>query len=299
MVLSIAGTTDKITIGSFFFGDDPAGSYNPIQQVKFDDGTTWDINALKAQLFAGTAGVDNIAGTTIADIINGQAGADSLYGRGGDDTLNGGADNDSLYGEGGNDTLDGGTGNDSLSGGLGNDTYLFGKGDGQDSIGSDFDSTAGKLNTLQFKAGVAANEIVATRSGNDLILSIAGTTDKVTVGAFFYNNDPAGSYNPIQQVKFDDGTTWDLNTIKTKVTPASGFSAPPVLWAGLSAPADKMNSDTAVTGVVGMNLPMQLDQQVDSLVAAMAAFAPPSSGETILAVYDQPMLHGPIAANWK
>jgi Ca2+-binding RTX toxin-like protein len=46
-------------------------------------------------------------------------------------------------------------------------------------------------------------------------LSVADT-DSVTVGSFFYLDDPGNSYNPLQQVKFADGTTWDLNTLITK-----------------------------------------------------------------------------------
>jgi len=234
LVLSIAGTTDKVTIGWFFGNNDPTNASNAIQQVKFSDGTSWDVNALKDKAFAGTAAADNINGTMAADTISGQAGADTLYGRDGNDTLNGGADNDNVNGEngadtleggagndyvsGGNgdDTLDGGAGNDTLTGGAGNDTYLFGKGDGQDTISSDYDTAVTKLNVLQFKTGVAPSEVVATRSGWDLVLSIAGTTDKVTIGYFFYNDDPANAYNAIQQVKFSDGTSWDIATIKTQ-----------------------------------------------------------------------------------
>ncbi|UJP04803.1 MAG: hypothetical protein LZF61_08045, partial [Nitrosomonas sp.] len=217
LVLSIAGTADKVIVGYFFYTDDPANTYNEIQQVQFADGTTWDMAALKDKVLAGTAAADNISGTSVADVINGYGGADTLYGRDGNDTLNGGADNDSLNGDAGADTLDGGTGNDTLTGGTGNDIYLFGKGDGQDIINSYNDTAAGKLNVLQFKPGVAPAEIVVTRSGSSLVLSIVGTTDKVTVSAFFYTDDPVNAYNEIQQVQFADGTTWDVTTLKDKV----------------------------------------------------------------------------------
>ncbi len=222
LVLSIAGTTDTVTCSSFFAGDDPTNPYNPLQQVKFADGTTWDLATLTAKVFAGTAGADNISGTNANDNINGQAGADTLYGRDGNDILNGGADNDTLFGESGNDTLDGGIGNDSLSGGVGNDAYLFGKGDGQDTISSDYDTSANKLNLLQFKPGVAPSEIVATRSGSDLVLSITGTADKVTIGNFFYGDDPANANNPIQQTRFTDGTIWDIAALVAKVPADAG-----------------------------------------------------------------------------
>ncbi|WP_265706615.1 beta strand repeat-containing protein [Verminephrobacter aporrectodeae] len=238
LVLSIAGTTDKVTISSFFYNDNPATDDNPIQQVRFADGTTWDINALKSKVFAGTAAADNIVGTTANDTITGQAGADTIDGRDGNDTLYGGADNDILSGGNGADTLDGGTGNDTLSGDAGNDTYLFGKGDGQDTIRSDYDHAADKLNVLQFKAGVAPSEIVATRSGSNLVLSIVGTTDKVSISDFFYSDDPANAWNPIQQIRFANGTTWDINGIKSQV------------FAGTAA-ADYINGTTADDTISG------------------------------------------------
>ena len=218
--LSIAGTTDKITLRYFFSGNDPANAYNPVQQVKFADGTLWNTATILSKLFAGTAAADNITGTNAADVINGQAGADTIYGGDGNDTINGGADADALYGENGADALDGGAGNDTLDGGRGNNAYLFGKGDGQDIVNGVHDTTAGKLSTLQFKSGVLPSEVVLRQvsdgwfSGNaGLEVSIAGTTDKVTISGFFVNSNAASEYNPVQQFRFADGTTWNLATI--------------------------------------------------------------------------------------
>jgi hypothetical protein len=42
-----------------------------------------------------------------------------------------------------------------------------------------------------------------------------------------------------------------------------------------------------------------LDSQVQSLVSAMAAFAPPAAGQTTLTVSYQNALGGVIAANWQ
>ena len=114
-----------------------------------------------------------------------------------------------------NDTLIGGAGADQLYGGSGNNTYLFGKGDGKDTLNWVEDSTVGKLNTLQFKSGVAESDVTASLSGNDLLLSITGT-DSVTVERFFLFDNPANSYNPLQQIKFADGKLWNLNTITAK-----------------------------------------------------------------------------------
>ena len=214
LVLSIAGTADKVTIKNFFYGDDPTNAYNPIQQISFDSGTSWDIATIKTMAITGNDTAQTITGYTGSDVIDAAGGDDTVYGVAGNDVLRGGADNDYLFGDGGDDTLDGGSGNDQLFGGLGNDTFLFGKGDGQDTINSDYDTSAGKFNVLKFKAGVASSEVVVTRSGADLVLSISGTTDKVNVGYFFNGDDPANAYNPIQQVVFANGASWDITTIK-------------------------------------------------------------------------------------
>jgi hypothetical protein len=160
--------------------------------------------SIEQQNFTGDAGNNNITGTIGDDLIEGLGG------------------NDTLNGEAGNDTIDGGIGNDTLNGGTGNNIYLFGKGDGQDIINPYSDSTAGKLNTLQFKAGVLPSEVIVKQVYDNywgyqaLQLSIAGTTDSVKVIGFFYGYDPNNIYNPLQQVTFADGTVWNLATLVAK-----------------------------------------------------------------------------------
>ncbi|SMB25561.1 RTX family calcium-binding cytotoxins and bacteriocins (fragment) [Sterolibacterium denitrificans] len=217
LILRVAGTTDRITVRYFFSGDNPAGAYNPVQQVRFDDGTSWDIEAIKARLFAGTDGHDTLRGTVGNDLIYGGLGNDTLNGAAGNDQLFGGEGADTLDGGDGNDILDGGAGNDSLNGGSGNNTYLFGKGDGQDTVELYYNTTAGRLNVLQFKAGVLPDEVTMARSDADLILRVAGTTDRITVRYFFSSDNPASAYNPVQQVRFDDGTSWDIDAIKARL----------------------------------------------------------------------------------
>jgi Ca2+-binding RTX toxin-like protein len=217
--VSIAGTTDKVTINGFFYGNNPAAAYNPVQHFQFADGTAWNMAAILERLFAGTPGADTINGTLNGDAIHGGAGNDTLNGLAGDDTLNGDGGNDILSGGDGNDILNGGAGNDTLHGGTGNNTYLFGKGDGQDVIQFVHDPAAGKLNTLRFKEGVLSSEVALRQvydselGGNALEVSIAGTTDKVTINGFFYGNNPAAAYNPVQHFQFADGTAWNMAAI--------------------------------------------------------------------------------------
>src|SRR5206468_261113 len=106
---------------------------------------------------------------------------EALAGTGGAETLYGGA---------GPDTFDGGAGNDTMYGYDGNDTYLFGPGSGQDTV-LDFDPTAGNVDTIEMASGVAPSDVTVTHQQDlaagvdDLVLSINGTSDQLTVQSFF------------------------------------------------------------------------------------------------------------------
>ena len=188
-------------------------------------------------VFAGDEAANTFSANAGNDSLDGAAGNDRLEGQDGNDLLIGGAGDDALIGGMGNDTLDGGAGNDILGGGLydqysviagaqtynggqGNDTYLFGIGDGKDTI-SDYDPTAGNLDTIEFKVGVKPSDVIVSRPANSLhlVLSISGTTDAITIENFFAE-EPATRW-AVEQVRFADpahsSTTWDLDTLRAKV----------------------------------------------------------------------------------
>jgi len=230
LVLSINGTTDQLTIQGWGYGND----YR-IERVEFADGTVWDAGFLSA---------DPILGTEQADDLEAWAGENAtLQGLGGDDTL---------YGNDGNDTLDGGTGNDYLSGDMGNDVYVFGLGGGQDII-DDGDSTAGNVDTIRFGAGIAADDIIFSRSDSDLVLSVNGTTDRLTIHNWGYGND----YR-IERVVFADGTVWDAAQLQTFV------SAVPILgtkqaddleaWVGANSTLQGLGGDDTLYGNDGNDI---------------------------------------------
>ncbi|MCP8632373.1 calcium-binding protein, partial [Pseudomonas mosselii] len=98
------------------------------------------------------SGIEGLAGSAFADVLNGDAGANTLYGAEGDDVINGGAGNDILYGDGiystdfgalarpantqvaQADVVNGGDGDDTITGAL-NDTGSVYHGDaGNDTI---------------------------------------------------------------------------------------------------------------------------------------------------------------------
>ena len=250
LIIALAGTSDKLTVSSYFNGDGTTAY--AVENLKFADGTIWDVATVKAKVMLATAGNDSLYGYATADtlvagdgndtlygyggndILDGGNGTDSLYGGTGNDALTGGTGNDSLSGETGNDildggsgtdslsggdgsdVLDGGSGNDSLSGGNGADTYLFGIGSGQDTISnSDSDALGTNADTIQFGAGVTIDNIVLTRSSTNLIIALAGTSDKLTVSSYF--NGDGTTACTVENLKFADGTIWDIATVKAKV----------------------------------------------------------------------------------
>ena len=138
--LSIAGTTDKITVRGVFDYDNPGNQYNPLQGIEFADGTVWGLEQIVARTLQSTDGADTLRGSSYTDTIRGGGGNDTLNGGAGDDDLYGDADNDVLSGDGGNDRLWGGTGDDRLRGELGNDK-LYGN-DGNDVLIGDASNEA-------------------------------------------------------------------------------------------------------------------------------------------------------------
>ncbi|WP_269439352.1 calcium-binding protein, partial [Ralstonia pseudosolanacearum] len=82
-------------------------------------------------------------------------------------------------------------------------------------------TTAGRSDVITFGTGIAATDVIATRSGDDLILSLRNSSDKITVQSYFYS-DATGPYR-IDQVHFADGTSWDVAAVKALVqVPTSG-----------------------------------------------------------------------------
>lgn len=148
---------------------------------------------------------ETFTGTGADDIFRGYNGDDKLYGNAGNDTLYGDEGNDTLDGGNGNDILHGGAGNDVLEGGFGSDTYLFNAGDGQDIIYERYTNSS-DVDVLRFGEGIRPEDIRLSRTSGiwkNLILSVAGTDDSVTIKDFL-----SSSRNQIEHITFSDGTDW-------------------------------------------------------------------------------------------
>jgi Ca2+-binding RTX toxin-like protein len=149
----------------------------------------------------------------------------------GSDELRGGDGNDHLITSNGADILDGGAGDDLLedrSGGQAstNTTYVFGRGYGHDTI--DVIPSAFSASKIELLAGVDPSDVSLTRSGADLVLSIAGDAGSLRVLAFFQSAEAyevsAGMFGNID---FADGTRWDRTRVVNLVRASEGSGPSP------------------------------------------------------------------------
>jgi Ca2+-binding RTX toxin-like protein len=170
-------------------------SLSTIDEIQFEDGTVWDKKFIQTNLFTSTERSNYIVGSDEADIIDGLAGNDEIRGGDGADNLNGGEGNDSLYGHSGDDTLIAGAGNDNIVGGTGNDSIIarqgdneirFSLGDGQDVIEVGHDD--GGVTQLGFQSNIASSSLTYQLNGRDLVISIEGTQDSVTLKEYLTEN---------------------------------------------------------------------------------------------------------------
>jgi Ca2+-binding RTX toxin-like protein len=201
--------SDSITVRKWFWN-----ANCQIERFKFSDGTVLDNAWVNANLTVpGTSGNDRLTGTNQSETLDGRGGDDILNAGDGNDTLLGGEVNDSLCGEFGNDILDGGAGDDLLQGGYGNDTYRFGRGYGKDTIQEYQYINDNNFDTIELAAGVLPDDVIIRRVGNDMVLTIGDTADRlVVVNTFLRNND----IGRIEQIRFADGATWDFAAIQAR-----------------------------------------------------------------------------------
>lgn len=135
--------------------------------------------------------------------------------------LSGGLGNDQLFGTVLNDLLSGAAGNDTLYGGLGSDSYSFGRNGGQDVI-DDADATTGNLDQLTFGPGVANDQLWFSQSGQDLVVSVIGSTDQVTIRQW-----SAGSSRHVERITAGGKSLADTQVVNL-VQAMSTMSPPPI-----------------------------------------------------------------------
>jgi len=170
------------------------------------DGSTSTVRVVEY----GKAGNDTLIGGTAGDHLQGDAGDDTLLGGEGGDTLIGGTDND---------VLTGGAGNDTLYGQAGDDTYSFSIGDGKDTI---INQDSDGYDALSFGEDITSDELWFKQSGNNLTVSVLGTSDNVTIQNWF-NGDDA---NMIDAIELSNGDTLLKTQVDALVQAMSAFNPP-------------------------------------------------------------------------
>ena len=187
----------------------------------------------------GSSGADVVTGGGSDDYISGFDGIDVLRGGGGDDVIRGHAGSDFLDGDSGADVLYGGMGNDRLEGDSGADVFLFGRGDGADLI-VDTDHN----DNLVFGDDITSQDLWFVQDGDDLVIHVMGTDDKVTVEEWFApgSNEIGEIY--ASDLKLTDNWVDDLislmagtSSVVPDAMPASIASAVDGYWIGGSSNA--------------------------------------------------------------
>lgn len=248
-------------------------------------------------------------------------------------TLTGNTASNMLSGLAGNDWLDGGSGNDTMLGGDGDDTFVVaqagdvvveGIAEGTDTVrsslaytlganlenlvltGSNINGTGNELDNVL--TGSAGNNTLSGNDGADTLDGLAGTD--LLIGGSGDDIYRFGSGYGSDKVRDIDSTLGNMD----RVDFLSGIAADQ-LWlrqAGndlefsIIGSSDKLTMENWYLGTAyhverfrtadGLTL---IDSQVETLVQAMAAFAPPAVGQTTLPSAYQESLSPVIAANWQ
>jgi Ca2+-binding RTX toxin-like protein len=250
-----------------------------------------------------------------------------------DNVLTGNSAANLLTGLGGNDWLDGGAGNDTLVGGIGDDTYVVAQAadvatenanEGTDTVRSSVTWTlganlenllltsgniSGTGNTLDnLITGSTGNNTLTGNAGNDTLDGNAGTD--ILIGGTGSDTYLFGAGYGSDTIRENDATAGNADLVQV----LSGTSADQ-LWlrhvgnnleASIMGTTDKLTLENWYLGAAyhveqfrTADGKLLLDSQVENLVQAMAAFAPPGAGQTTLPPAYQDSLAPVIAANWQ
>lgn len=117
-------------------------------------------------------------------------------------------------------TLKGNTAANTLTGGTGNDTYLFDRSSGIDTIVEN-DTTSGNKDTLSFGSDIAADQLWFTKSGNNLEVSVIGTSNKAVMKDWYLGNQ----YH-VEQLKSGNNLTLLDTQVQNLVQAMAGMTPP-------------------------------------------------------------------------
>ncbi|SBW81126.1 hypothetical protein PVE_R1G3244 [Pseudomonas veronii 1YdBTEX2] len=262
-------------------------------------------------------------------------GGDTLVGGPKADSLSGGAGNDILIGHAGNDTLAGGSGRNTLTGGLGDDTYNVTSAtdtivelpnEGTDMVHAYVSYTlpqnveritlmgdaaidAGGNDGANTLLGNTAANILSGGGGNDILNGLAGN-DFLIGGKGDDRYAFMGNFG-VDHIIENDAAVGNADNI---VFSTLGVATTDQLWfrhvaddleISVIGTANKVIVDDWYLDAqhhvekIQVGSKVLLDAKVENLVSAMAAFTPPSSGQTGWPSNYVTALAPVIAANWQ
>jgi len=231
-------------------------------------------------------------GTAANERLDGTGGSDAILGAGGDDELLGLAGDDALSGDGGSDLLRGGAGQDALDGGDGNDR-LYG--------GGDDDQMFGGMGGDRLY-GDAGDDVLHGGAGNDYLNGGAGSDvyrfgrgdgkDEIHNPEYLADNDVAVEDKLFFCEGIEHHQLWFRRENSHLEVSVMGTDDVVRLNGWYSSTPTRID---AVETASGDTL---FAHQVDALVQAMAAFAPPPPGQILLTSEQQAVLTPVLAASW-
>jgi Ca2+-binding RTX toxin-like protein len=251
-----------------------------------------------------------------------------------DNLLTGNSKNNTLTGNAGNDTLNGGAGADTLRGGLGDDTYVVDNtgdvvtenaNEGTDTVQSGITYTLGANVENLTLTGTSTlngtgNSLDNVITGNSAANALAGGDGADTLNAGAGNDTVTGGKGNDTYLfgRGDGADTWIENDATAGNLDTARFGLDVLydqIWlskvgnnleAQIIGTADKavmkdwyLGSARHTERFEAGDGRVLLDSQVDALVQAMAAFAPPAAGQTTLPQSYQDALAPVLAANWQ
>lgn len=222
LVLQIDSSTDRILFKNWFM---VLSEMCQINQILFADGTVWSRSQINSRALnvVGTSGDDTLRGVPeYPDVLRGGDGNDTLYASGYRDTLDGGPGVDVLsstivYASG--TTFIGGPGNDLITGNKGNNTYIFNSGDGQDTI-QNYSQGPSLKDQIILGPGISTHQLWFSQVGVDLVLSILGSADKITLPKWFN-----GLFFHIEEFRTSTGEVLKDSQVQVLLDAMRSFSA--------------------------------------------------------------------------
>lgn len=157
-------------------------TWTDVENFRFADGTVWTKADIQQRLLQSTAGNDHLVGFYSSDDLDGAAGDDLLEGKDG------------------------------------SDTYHFDRGYGHDEIREIVtEVNAGDYDRVVFGPSLLPEDVVASRDGNDLVLTIGDTGETLRItGQFAFASWFA--WNDVELFTFANGTQWTDIEVAARLT---------------------------------------------------------------------------------